>query len=70
MESFSPGPAHISRERSTYLKPVSFDNYYTLWKGIATSIHGYKEPNGCKCVNTQVCDQVHRQMYVSVMCSS
>ncbi len=31
------------------LKPVSFDDYFTLWKGIATSIHGYKEPNECKC---------------------
>ena len=37
-----------SRERKVKLKPVSFDDYHTLWRGIATSIHGYKENNNCK----------------------
>lgn len=37
-----------SREKKVQLKPVSFDDYYTLWRGIATSIHGYKENNNCK----------------------
>lgn len=34
-----------SGKQKARLKPVSFDDYFTLWKGIATSIHGYKEPN-------------------------
>ena len=30
------------------MKPVSYDNYHILWKGIATSITDYKRTNQCK----------------------
>ena len=42
------GTPKENRGRMTKLKPVSFDDYYTLWRGIATSIHGYKDPNDCE----------------------
>jgi hypothetical protein len=48
IESFNADTAPVSREKRAHLKPVSFDDYYALWKGIATSIHGYKKPNHCK----------------------
>lgn len=41
-------PDAASRERSIQVKPVSFDDYHTLWRGIATSITGYRKPNDCK----------------------
>lgn len=39
-----------SRDKKTQLKPVSFDDYHTLWRGIATSIHSYRDPNDCEYV--------------------
>ncbi len=30
------------------MKPVSYDDYHILWKGIATSITDYKRTNQCK----------------------
>ena len=37
-----------SRDKKAQLKPVSFDDYHTLWRGIATSIHSYRDPNDCE----------------------
>ncbi len=36
------------RRRSQLAKPISFDDYHTLWKGIATSVTTYRQPNICK----------------------
>lgn len=48
MDDPSADMPKVSREMKAQLKPVSFDDYYTLWRGIATSIHGYREPNHCE----------------------
>lgn len=38
----------LTREKNVQLKPVSFDDYHMLWRGIATSITGYQKPNNCR----------------------
>ena len=38
--------AKLRRHRTP--KPVSFDDYHALWKGIATSLTSYQQPNSCE----------------------
>ncbi len=40
----------VSRQKKP-MKPVSYDDYHVLWKGIATSITKYECNNGCKLFN-------------------
>ncbi len=35
--------------RKQATKPISFDDYHALWKGIATSVTTYRQPNMCRC---------------------
>lgn len=48
-----PQSPKVSRQTSVSrqtkpMKPVSYDEYHVLWKGIATSITKYERNNECK----------------------
>ena len=43
--------SQIGKQRSKAV-PVSFDDYHSLWKGIATSVTSYNQQDDCKSVAT------------------
>ena len=51
-------PLASARQRSSErkrrpVKPISFDDYYTLWKSIATSLPSEEKRHPCKIIHYQ-----------------